>query len=212
MIKGNFLVHGRGRRARACRHFSARCPSRHRPIAWRWPDGSWIVTIRSPRALPSIASGRKLFGQGIVETEEDFGTQGRSPSHPELLDWLAVEYMRSRLGHEVRSFACSSRRPPIAQSSRDDAGSAAERSRQSPLRSGAAVSARGRNGPRPGVGPVGAVEPENERPLGLSAAAGRPVAGRVQRATAPGPTSPGARTAIAAGSTRSGGGRFPIRR
>jgi hypothetical protein len=79
--------------------------------ATRLTFARWLADRSAPTTARSIVDRiwQSYFGTGIVATSEDLGTQGELPSHPELLDWLAVELMESgwQLKHLHRLIATS---------------------------------------------------------------------------------------------------------
>ena len=91
MLKGNFLAKGEA--------VEPLLPSAFHKLAAEMPKNrlmvaQWLLSPENPLTA-RVAVNRfwaQLFGGGIVETEEDFGIQGEQPSHPELLDYLALHF------------------------------------------------------------------------------------------------------------------------
>ena len=107
---------------------------------------------------------QEVFGTGLVRTAGDFGVTGELPSHPELLDWLAVEFRES--GWDVKQFfKLMVTSATYRQSGRGDAGEAGEGPGQPAAVARAAVPHGCRDGPRLRAG--------GERPACPTRSAGR---------------------------------------
>ena len=78
-------------------------PDKILPFLAEWPRNrlglaNWMLDRRNPLTARVAVNRiwRSHFGRGLVESEEDFGTQGKLPTQPELLDWLAEHFIETQ--------------------------------------------------------------------------------------------------------------------
>ncbi len=91
-VRGNWMVHGQEvfpQTPKALTQLPKGAPTTRLSLA------RWLVSPQNPMTARVMVNRfwEQLFGRGLVETLEDFGSQGAKPTHPELLDWLALRFM-----------------------------------------------------------------------------------------------------------------------
>ncbi|WP_344976682.1 DUF1553 domain-containing protein [Compostibacter hankyongensis] len=91
--RGNWMVHGARVSPdvpKSLNPFPAGAPRNRLGLA------RWLTDQKNPLTARVTVNRywEQLFGNGIVETVEDFGSQGFAPTHPQLLDWLALKFMK----------------------------------------------------------------------------------------------------------------------
>jgi len=96
-LRGSYLSHGPKVTAGFPKDFSPEGFTAKNKTPNRLDLAQWILHENNPLTSRVIANRywEKIFGIGIVATSEEFGSQGELPSHPDLLDWLAVEFRES---------------------------------------------------------------------------------------------------------------------
>ena len=98
-VRGNFLEKGK--------EVTPGVPAVLPPLPAEQPANrlalaQWLMSPENPLTARVTVNRlwERIFGTGLVKTSEDFGKQGEAPSHPELLDWLACEFMAGGVGSQ----------------------------------------------------------------------------------------------------------------
>ncbi len=97
LTRGDFLTPNHERGALSPGVPAAIHPEPNGVFSNRLDLAQWLVSRDNPLSARVTVNRvwARYFGRGLVETENDFGFQGTPPTHPELLDWLAAEFMES---------------------------------------------------------------------------------------------------------------------